>query len=32
MPQTIHRGIKALLDEANAEIKTLSAAEAIEAA
>jgi len=32
MPQTITRGIKALLDEANAEIKTLSAAEAIEAA
>jgi len=32
MPQTIHRGIKALLDEANAEINTLSAAEAIEAA
>ncbi len=32
MPQTIHRGIQALLDEANAEIKTLSAAEAIEAA
>ncbi|WP_407156030.1 rhodanese-like domain-containing protein [Bradyrhizobium sp. STM 3557] len=32
MPQTITRGIKALLDEANAEIKTLSAAEAIDAA
>src|SRR6201990_3529956 len=32
MPQTIHRGIKALVDEANAEIETLSAAEAIEAA
>ncbi len=32
MPQTITRGIKALLDEANAEIKTLSAAQAIEAA
>jgi len=32
MPQTITRGIKALLDEANAEIETLSAAEAIEAA
>jgi rhodanese-related sulfurtransferase len=32
MPQTIHRGIKSLLDEANAEIETLSAAEAIEAA
>ncbi|MGJ4885109.1 MULTISPECIES: rhodanese-like domain-containing protein [unclassified Bradyrhizobium] len=32
MPQTITRGIKALLDEANAEIETLSAAEAIAAA
>ncbi|NPV20771.1 rhodanese-like domain-containing protein [Bradyrhizobium aeschynomenes] len=32
MPQTITRGIKALLDEANAEIETLSAADAIEAA
>ena len=32
MPQTIHRGIKALIDEANAEIETLSAAEAIKAA
>ena len=32
MPQTIHRGIKTLLEEANAEIETLSAAEAIEAA
>ena len=32
MPQTIHRGIKALVDEANAEIETLSAAEAIKAA
>src|ERR1700753_460202 len=32
MPQTIHRGIKALLDEANAEIKTLDAADAIKAA
>ena len=32
MPQTITRGIKVLLDEANAEIATLSAAEAIEAA
>ncbi|MGY4306713.1 rhodanese-related sulfurtransferase [Bradyrhizobium sp. USDA 4369] len=32
MPQTITRGIKALLDEANAEIATLSATEAIEAA
>jgi len=32
MPQTIHRGIKALIDEANAEIETLSATEAIKAA
>src|SRR5260221_12791242 len=32
MPQTIHRGIKALIDEANAEIETLSAADAIKAA
>jgi rhodanese-related sulfurtransferase len=32
MPQTITRGIKALIDEANAEIETLSAAQAIEAA
>ncbi|XUM19444.1 rhodanese-like domain-containing protein [Bradyrhizobium oligotrophicum S58] len=32
MPQTITRGIKALLEEANAEIETLSAAEAIAAA
>jgi hypothetical protein len=32
MPQTIHRGIKSLVDEANAQIETLSAAEAIEAA
>ena len=32
MPQTIHRGIKSLIDEANAEIETLSAAEAIKAA
>jgi rhodanese-related sulfurtransferase len=32
MPQTIHRGIKSLIDEANAEIETLSAAEAIAAA
>ena len=32
MPQTIRRGIKALLDEANAEIETLSAPEAIAAA
>lgn len=32
MPQTIHRGIKALVDEANAAIETLSAADAIKAA
>src|SRR5437773_12395926 len=32
MPQTIHRGIKALIDEANAEIETLSAADCIKAA
>jgi len=32
MPQTIHRGIKALIDEANSEIETLSAADAIKAA
>jgi hypothetical protein len=32
MPQTIHRGIWALIDEANAEIETLSATEAIKAA
>ena len=32
MPQTIHRGIKSLIDEANAEIETVSAAEAIKAA
>ena len=32
MPQTIHRGIKSLIDEANAEIETLSASEAIEIA
>ena len=32
MHQTIHRGIKALLEEANAEIETLSAADAIKAA
>jgi len=32
MPQTIHRGYKALVDEANAQVKTLTAAEAIEAA
>jgi rhodanese-related sulfurtransferase len=32
MPQTIHRGIKSLIDEANAEIETIGAAEAIEIA
>jgi rhodanese-related sulfurtransferase len=32
MPQTIHRGIKALIDEANAEIETISAADAIKLA
>ena len=32
MPQTIHRGIKAMIDEANAEIETVSAADAIAAA
>src|ERR1700720_3762464 len=32
MPQNIHRGIKSLIDEANAEIETLSAADAIKAA
>jgi rhodanese-related sulfurtransferase len=32
MPQTIHCGIKALLDEANAQIETLSIADAIAAA
>ncbi|MEW6642324.1 MAG: rhodanese-like domain-containing protein [Pseudomonadota bacterium] len=31
MPQTIHRGYKALVDEANAQVKTLTAAEAITA-
>lgn len=30
MPQTITRGIKALIDEANAEVETLSAKDAIE--
>ena len=29
MPQTIHRGIKSMIDEANAEIETMSATEAI---
>ena len=32
MSQTIHTGIKALIDQANAEIETVSAAEAIKAA
>ena len=32
MPQAIHRGIKAMMDEANAEIETLSAVDAIAAA
>src|SRR5216683_5106040 len=32
MPQTIHRGIKSLIDEANAQIETVSAVDAIEAA
>jgi rhodanese-related sulfurtransferase len=32
MSQTIHRGIKAMIDEANAQIETLSASEAIKAA
>src|SRR5689334_25039169 len=32
MHQTIHSGIKALLEEANAEIETLSAADSIKAA
>ena len=32
MPQQIYRGIKSLIDEANAEIETLSAAEAVAAA
>jgi len=31
MPQTIHRGIKSLIDEANAQIETVSAADAIKA-
>src|ERR1044072_4227388 len=31
MPQTITRGIKAMIDEANAEIETISATEAIAA-
>src|SRR5258708_12578704 len=32
MPQTIHTGIKSLLDEANAEIETVSATDAIKLA
>ena len=32
MAQTIHRGIKALIDEADAEIETISAADAIKLA
>ncbi len=32
MPQTIHRGIKALIEEANAQIETVSAEDAIKAA
>src|SRR4029078_5846560 len=32
MPQTMPRGIKALIDEANAEIETLSAVDSIKAA
>jgi rhodanese-related sulfurtransferase len=32
MPQTIRRSVKSMIDEANAEIETLSAAEAIQAA
>ena len=32
MPQIIHRGIKALIDEANTEIETVSAADAIKIA
>ncbi|THD73701.1 MAG: rhodanese-like domain-containing protein [Bradyrhizobium sp.] len=32
MPPTIHHGIKALMDEADKEVETLSAAEAIKAA
>ncbi|MCA6111971.1 rhodanese-like domain-containing protein [Bradyrhizobium cenepequi] len=30
MPQTIHRGIKQMMDDANAEIETISAADAVE--
>src|ERR1700685_4698044 len=32
MPQTIHRGIKSLIDEANAQIETVSAVDSIRAA
>ena len=32
MPQNIHRGIKAMIDEANSEIETIEAAEAIKLA
>src|ERR1700691_6542074 len=32
MPQTIHRGIKSLIDEANAQIETVSAVDSIQAA
>ena len=32
MPQTIHRGYKSLVDEANAQIETMSASDAIKAA
>src|SRR6267378_3786505 len=32
MPRTFHRGIKSLIDEANAQIETVSAADAIKAA
>src|ERR1700758_1407522 len=32
MAQTIHRGIKAMIDEANAEIETISATDAIKIA
>ena len=32
MPQNIHRGIKALVDEANAEIETISAPDSVKAA
>ena len=32
MPQSIHRGYKSLVDEANAQIETMSASDAIKAA